>query len=88
MPLGFSDLLAAAFDPMRPYAAKDPTVARHVIDVLARVARQATRPEDLDAIRRQGRLMAEAAVRSLDADAGTEAVREASRHLEGALQRS
>lgn len=88
VPLGFSDLLAAAFDPMRPYAAKDPTVARHVIDVLARVARLATRPEDLDAIRRQGRLMAEAAVRSLDADAGTEAVREASRHLEGALQRS
>lgn len=85
MPLGFSDLLAAAFDPMRQYAAGEPTVSRHIIDVLARLARQASRPEDFEAIRRQGQLMAEAARRSLEADDEIAAIQDAVRRLERAL---
>jgi uncharacterized membrane protein len=86
-PLTFSDLLGDAFDPMRPYAAKDPTVARHVIDVLTRVARQATREEDLDAIRRQGRLMTDAAARELKGDDEIVGLRESAERLETVLRR-
>jgi uncharacterized membrane protein len=86
-PVTFSDLIAEAFDPMRPYAAEDPTVARHVIDVLGRVARQATRQEDLDAIRRQGQLMADAAARELTGDHEIARVRQAAARLETALGR-
>jgi uncharacterized membrane protein len=86
-PLTFSDLIGDAFDPMRPYAAKDPTVARHVIDVLGRVARQASRQEDLDAIRHQGQLMVDAATRELKGDDELASVRQAAARLESALGR-
>jgi uncharacterized membrane protein len=86
-PLAFRDLLADAFDPMRPYAAKDPTVARHAIDVLGRVARQATRQADLDAIRRQGQMMLDAATRELKGDDEIVSVRQAAARLETALGR-
>lgn len=86
-PLTFSDLLADAFDPMRPYAAKDPTVARHVIDVLDRVARQTTRQGDLDAIRRQGQAMLDAAARELTGDDEIVSVRSAAARLDATLSR-
>ena len=84
-PLTFEGMLADAFDPIRPYAAGDPTVARHVIDVFQRVARQATRDQDLDAIRRQGQLMVEAATRELKGDDETGRIRQAAARLERAL---
>jgi uncharacterized membrane protein len=86
-PLTFSDLVGDAFDPMRPYAAKDPTVARHVIDVLGRVARQTTRQRDQEAIRRQGQLMVDAATRELKGDDEIASVRQAAARLESALGR-
>ena len=86
-PLTFGDLLADAFDPMRPYAAKDPTVAGHVIDVLGRVARQATRHRDRDAIRHQGQRMLDAAMRELKGDDEIARIRDAAARLESALSR-
>jgi uncharacterized membrane protein len=86
-PLTFCDMIDHAFDPMRPYAAKDPTVARHVIDVLGRLARQATRQGDLDAIRRQGQSMLEAATRELKGDDEIVSVRQAAARLDQALGR-
>jgi uncharacterized membrane protein len=87
-PLTFCDLIGDAFDPMRPYAAKDPTVARHAIDVLGLLARQATRQQDLDAIRRQGQLMVDAAIRELRSDDEIARVRQAAARLELALGRA
>jgi uncharacterized membrane protein len=64
-PTRFVDLLSAAFDPIRHYAAVEPLVARHILEVLARIADQVVRAGDREAVREQGRLLAEAAERAL-----------------------
>jgi uncharacterized membrane protein len=84
-PLTFTDLVAAAFDPIRQHAAREPLVAVHVLDVLARIARQAARPSDREAIARQGRLMTEAAARTLAAAEDVRAVEAAAARLDHAL---
>ena len=64
----FAELLDDAFNPIRPHAASVPVAARHVCDVLRRIGLQAQRPEDREAVRRQGRLMAEAVVSTRPSD--------------------
>ena len=83
-PTRFIHLLSAAFDPIRHYAAREPMVADHVLEVLTRIARQVVRPQDRAAVLEQGRLLADAAERNLPLPHDVQRIRSAAARLAAA----
>jgi uncharacterized membrane protein len=85
-PQSFPDLLEAAFNPTRQAAAGNPIVMIRMLSSLSEIARRAVDSEARDAVRRQARLINEAARRVLprgwDRGAVTETYREVLQALE------
>jgi uncharacterized membrane protein len=82
-PMRFRDLLADAFDPIRPHAASLPIVAGHMLDVLATIATRTVRPADREAVRAQAKLLLEACERSIESSYDLERIRRAAARIDG-----
>ncbi|MGD9645315.1 MAG: DUF2254 domain-containing protein [Pirellulales bacterium] len=56
-PLSFPGMLDEAYDQIREYGSSSTAVSRRLLQALERIARRVRRPEDLEAIERQGKLV-------------------------------
>lgn len=64
-PVTFALIMDASLDPVRQYAASSAAVTVKMLEVLGLIARAVTRADDMQAIRRQARLIGDGASRSL-----------------------
>jgi uncharacterized membrane protein len=67
-PVTFERLVGVAFDQIRQSASAHTQVYVHLLDGLARVARCVREPDRLEPVRREARLVMEAAERGIEAD--------------------